>query len=88
MTQKVQRTVAASAGLVLVLAALALPWMGLGRYPGDPLFALFSIALFVCAGSLYFWAVRPDLLKVYVTVVVIVALLGAFLIHWMFQGYG
>ena len=86
MRQKAQWTVATGFGLVLLLVALVLPWLGLERYRGDTRFVLLSVCLFAIAGGLYFWAVRPDLLRIYWIVVAAVALLGALWVHWLFQG--
>jgi hypothetical protein len=85
MTLKIQRTVAATVGLVFMVSALALPWLGLERFRGDTLFASLSVVLFAMAGALYFWATRPDLLKAYWIVLAGVILLTALLIHWLFR---
>jgi len=75
MSKRVQRTIAAFLGLVFVLVGISLPWLGRERYAGDTRFVLVSIALLGMAGFFYFWAVRPDLLKIYWIVLCAVSLL-------------
>lgn len=85
MTQKAQKTIVASLGLVLLLVALALPFLELEQYRGDIRFASLSVLLFAIAGGLYFWATRPDLLRFYWIVLATIVAIGTLLLHWTFQ---
>jgi hypothetical protein len=83
MTQKSRRTIASVIALLFLVIGLVLPWMKLERFRGDTLFAMLSLVLLGCSGALYFWALRPDLLKIYFIVVLLIGGAGAILVQWI-----